>query len=224
MASSTVENYLKHILVCQQEGEKPVVSMGQVARALEVTPGTATTMVKSMARGGLLHYEPRHGVTLTQQGRASALQVLRRHRLIEFFLVEKLKMDWAEIHEEAELLEHAISDRLLERLDAYLGHPKFDPHGDAIPTADGEMAERVLCGLDACQAGQIVTVARLNDQDTAFLGFAREHGLMPGFSWRVHSCDAQARCLHLVSGATGDSLTLGLGAAAKIWVELDNEA
>src|SRR5262245_12943201 len=126
MASSTVENYLKQILLLSvADGE--LVSMGALAVALEVVPGTATTMVKSLAADGLVDHRPRHGVRLTAEGRRVALGVLRRHRLIETFLVDVLKMDWTKVHAEAEQLEHAISDEVLDRLDALLGHPTTDP-------------------------------------------------------------------------------------------------
>jgi DtxR family Mn-dependent transcriptional regulator len=133
MPTSTVENYLKAILV-RSADEDGVVATGALAEALGLTPGTITTMVKSMASRGLLEHQPREGVRLTPEGRALALAVVRKHRLVETFLVEVLRMDWKEVHEEAEALEHAISDRVLLRIDALLGHPVSDPHGDPIPS------------------------------------------------------------------------------------------
>src|SRR6185295_18995173 len=112
--------------------------MGGLATALAVVPGTATTMVKSLADGGLVDHRPRYGVKLTTEGRRVALNVLRKHRLVETFLVNVLKMDWAKVHPEAEKLEHAISDEVLDRLDALLGHPTVDPHGDPIPSRQGK--------------------------------------------------------------------------------------
>src|SRR3954453_20610991 len=109
MASSTVENYLKHILLLS-DGSSALVSMGALAGSLEVVPGTVTTMIKALAREGLVNHRPRHGVRLTEAGRRAALGVIRRHRLVETFLVSVLKMDWASVHSEAEQLEHAISD------------------------------------------------------------------------------------------------------------------
>ena len=141
MPTSTVENYLKAILV-RSSGEDDVVSTGALAEALGVTPGTITTMVKSMASRGLLERQPREGVRLTPDGRALALAVVRKHRLVETFLVQVLKMDWKEVHEEAEALEHAISDRVLLRIDAILGHPAADPHGDPIPSRRSPLLDR----------------------------------------------------------------------------------
>ena len=119
MATSTVENYIKQIYhLHQQVGRTELVAMGELATALRVVPGTATSMIKTLADAGLVDYEPRAGVRLTAAGRKLALHVLRRHRLVELFLVQILGMNWAEIHDEAEQLEHVISDRVLDRIDA----------------------------------------------------------------------------------------------------------
>src|ERR671913_226474 len=144
LPSSTVENYLKAIF--QGQAALPagarLVSMGQVAAALSVTPGTATTMVKALAESGLAEYEPYSGVRLTAAGEKLAVLVLRRHRLRELFLVKVMGMSWAEVHEEAEHLEHAVSERLIERIDEMLGRPAVDPHGDPIPDSRGSLARR----------------------------------------------------------------------------------
>src|SRR6185436_12755843 len=121
-ASSTVENYLKAIYLSQLGApEERLMPMGQLAGSLGVTPGTATTMVKALAEAGLVEYEPYSGVRLSGAGEKLAAMVLRRHRLIERFLVDVMGMSWAEVHDEAELLEHAVSDRLVERMDEMLG-------------------------------------------------------------------------------------------------------
>ncbi len=112
--------------------------MGQLASALGVVPGTATTMVKTLAESGLVHYEPYMGVRLTPAGEKLAALVLRRHRLIELFLVKVLGMNWSEVHDEAERLEHAVSERLIDRIDDMLGRPSVDPHGDPIPGPEGQ--------------------------------------------------------------------------------------
>lgn len=219
MPSSTVENYLKHIYVAAEKSKDGTVSMGTVSKRLAVTPGTATSMVKSMARDNLLQYEPRHGVTLTDDGRSAALQVLRRHRLIEFFLAQTLKMDWSEVHEEAERLEHAVSDKLIARLDDFLGNPQFDPHGDAIPAANGEVAKRDLSRLSEFPLGSKCRVARIGDQDGEFLRFASENGFHLGAPLVVVRADAHADIVEICFEGNIDSHTLGLTAAARIWVE-----
>jgi DtxR family Mn-dependent transcriptional regulator len=137
LPSATVENYLKAIFEAQLPLPKKsdLVPMGQLAVALGVVPGTATTMVKALSDSGLVQYEPYAGVRLTPSGERLAATVVRRHRLIERFLVEVLGMSWAEVHDEAEHLEHAMSDRLIERIDEMLGRPAVDPHEDPIPAA-----------------------------------------------------------------------------------------
>lgn len=197
MPSSTIENYAKNIYLLSQQLGREQVPMGEVARALGVVPGTATTMIKSLARHGYAEYEPRAGVALSAEGRTLALQVLRRHRLIETFLVEKLGMDWGEIHEEAEALEHAVSERMLERLDAFLGRPSYDPHGDPIPDASGRMQTRQLRPLSECQAGTQTRIGRILDQEEAFLRFVQEHGLTPGSLIAVRRFNASAQCLEV---------------------------
>src|ERR1051326_9591616 len=142
LPSSTVENYLKAIYQGQSalDADDRLVSMGQVAAALRVTPGTATTMIKALAESGLAEYEPYSGVRLTAAGERLASLVLRRHRLVELFLVQVMGMSWAEVHDEAEQLEHVVSERLIERIDDMLGRPTRDPHGDPIPSAEGAIA------------------------------------------------------------------------------------
>ncbi len=133
MPSLTVENYVKTIFqICAASGGEPAAT-GQVATALAVSPGTVTSMLKTLSESNLATYTPYEGVRLTAAGTALALRVVRRHRLIELFLVKTLEMTWDEVHEEAEHMEHAVSDRLIDRIDTFLGHPETDPHGDPIP-------------------------------------------------------------------------------------------
>jgi DtxR family transcriptional regulator, Mn-dependent transcriptional regulator len=216
VATSTVENYLKAILI-HSEGETAVVAMGVLPGALGVTAGTVTTMVKSMVAQGYLDHLPREGVRLTPAGRRLALAVQRKHRLVETFLVQALRMDWKEVHEEAEALEHAISDRVLARLDEFLGRPEADPHGDPIPAAGrGGSGRGNPVTLASCEQRRALRVERILDQSGAFLEFVQRTGLKPGTRVRVSSRDAAAgvvRC-SLASGET----TLGLPEAAKIQV------
>src|SRR5437867_946938 len=171
LPSSTVENYLKAIYQGQAalSGENRLVAMGQVAAALGVAPGTATTMVKALAESGLADYEPYSGVRLTAAGEKLAGLVLRRHRLVELFLVQVMGMSWAEVHEEAEQLEHVVSERLIDRIDHMLGRPARDPHGDPIPDAEGTIAPKHVESLLTCPIGTMLRVTRIADQDPAFL-------------------------------------------------------
>jgi DtxR family transcriptional regulator, Mn-dependent transcriptional regulator len=219
MPSSTVENYLKQIYLEQQPLEGELVAMGRLAAAMNVTPGTATTMIKALAEANLVTYEPRTGVRLTKAGEQLALHVLRRHRLVELFLVKVLGLDWSEVHEEAEHLEHAISDKVLEKIDAFLGHPSADPHGDPIPTSKGKVAPQNLQSLAECELGKMVKIARIADQEAAFLQFLHRSGLTPGVALIVQSRDPHADSVVLkISGKP--SVSLGTIAAAKILVEL----
>jgi DtxR family Mn-dependent transcriptional regulator len=219
MPSPTVENYLKQIYLEQQAaGPGQLVSMGKLATVMGVVPGTATSMVKTLADSGLVSYEPRGGLRLTRGGEQLALRVLRRHRLVELFLVKVLGLDWSEVHAEAEELEHAISDKVLERIDALLERPSVDPHGDPIPTAKGKLAEPRHTSLLDCEAGARVRVARVLDQNPAFLQFINRCGLTPGTILTIESRDALAAAV-TVKPEQRPAITLGTAAVTKILVE-----
>jgi DtxR family Mn-dependent transcriptional regulator len=218
MPTSTVEDYLKCILLEQELDSAALVSMGQVAAALKVAPGTVTAMVKTLADSGLVAYEPYSGVRLTPSGRQLAARVLRRHRLIELFLVKVMGMDWSEVHPEAEELEHAVSDRLMERMDEMLGYPSVDPHGDPIPDVHGVVAAPVLPSLLTCATGVSLRVARVADQSRDFLQLVERRGLKPGSGLRVEHRDEAADTVDLRL-ESAELLSLGNRAASKIFVE-----
>jgi len=220
--SSTVENYLKAIYQGQLllPADIRLVPMGQVAAALNVTPGTATTMVKALAESDLAEYEPYTGVRLTPAGEKLAVLVLRRHRLVELFLVQVMGMSWAEVHDEAEQLEHVVSERLIERIDEMLGRPTRDPHGDPIPTAEGAITPLHHQNLLTCPIGTPLKVTRIADQDPAFLRFIENNGLKPGQSIEVETRDAAADSVKL-RGRNLLSITIGARAASKLLVELE---
>lgn len=218
LPTSTVENYVKQILIEQQQVPSDPVSVGRVASGLGVVPGTATAMMKSLAEADLVDYAPRRGVRLTPAGERLALDVLRRHRLIELFLVKVLELDWAEIHEEAEKLEHVISERVLERIDVLLGHPQVDPHGDPIPTAKGVYPNQELETLRSCAVSTDLQISRISDQESDFLRFAQKNGLRPGVRIVVEEKADVAGTVR-IRFADGKKLTLGTAAAEKIQVE-----
>ncbi len=219
MPSSTVEDYVKRIYLEQAAARGALVPMGRLAAAMKVVPGTATSMIQALAKSGLVEYEPRGGVRLTRGGEQLALHVLRRHRLVELLLVKVLGLDWSEVHDEAEELEHVISDRVLERIDALLGHPSVDPHGDPIPTAKGKLAPPPpRRSLADCDLGRPYRVTRVIDQDPAFLQFVDRRGLVPGVTLVVEVRDAPADAVS-VRPADRKPVTLGNAAAAKILVE-----
>jgi DtxR family Mn-dependent transcriptional regulator len=219
LPSSTVENYLKAIHQGQSSlgPDQRLVPMGQVALALGVTPGTATTMVKALAESGLAQYEPYSGVRLSAAGEKLAGLVLRRHRLVELFLVQVMGMSWAEVHDDAEQLEHVVSDRLIDRIDEMLGRPTHDPHGDPIPNPDGSIATRNLESLLTCALGAPLRVTRITDQDPAFLRFIESNGLKPGEQVQVESRDDAADAVVIRQGAR--AITIGARAASKLLVE-----
>jgi DtxR family Mn-dependent transcriptional regulator len=220
LPSQTVENYLKTIFLAQASRSTPdgLVPMGQIASALGVVPGTATTMVKALSESGLVHYEPYMGVRLTPAGEKLAGLVLRRHRLIELFLVRILGMNWTEVHDEAERLEHAVSERLIERIDAMLGRPAVDPHGDPIPSAEGHVTPTDDLDLANVPVKTRVHVTRVIDQEPEFLRFIERCDLTPGREVTVESRDLAADSVRLTNGA-GKELTIGARAAAKVLVK-----
>ena len=227
LPSQTVENYLKTIHLTEAanrahvqapSGERALVPMGQLASALGVVPGTATTMVKALADAGLVHYEPYMGVRLTEAGEKLASLVLRRHRLIELFLVKVLGMSWTEVHDEAERLEHAVSERLIDLIDEMLGRPEADPHGDPIPTAEGTISHPAYVDLLSAPMGIPLTVARVVDQGPEFLRFIEDRHLMPGSSVVIESRDDMADSVQLRTD-TGVEITIGAKAASKVLVE-----
>jgi len=222
LPSSTVENYLKAIYVGETHlvGSQKLVPMGQLAGALGIAPGTATTMVKALAESGLVIYEPYNGVRLTSAGEKLAARVLRRHRLIELFLVQVMGMKWDEVHDDAEQMEHVVSDRLIERIDEMLGRPEFDPHGDPIPNAEGQLAQRTLETLLTCPLHTMVTVARVTDQDAAFLRFIEGNNLKPGQKIEVEERDEVSDSVRL-RGSNDRRMTIGARAASKLLVTAD---
>lgn len=218
MPSQAAEDYLKHILLLQQQTPDQLVGMGDLAESLCVVPGTATSMVKKLAREKHVNYEAYSGVKLTPKGRRIALRVLRRHRLIETLLVETFGLDWSEVHEEAEQLEHTISDKLLERIDDFLGHPLVDPHGDPIPDRDGRIPPVSLKRLVDCRAGDRICITCVVDQNQRFLHFIDEHGLRPGTILTVVETDEASDAMRIRTGGKSP-LTMGFAAARKLLVE-----
>src|SRR3954466_10370849 len=157
--SLTVENYVKGIyLIASRREAGSAVSTGEIAQALGVSPGTVTGMLKTLSEAALATYTPYEGARLTPSGQQLAMKVIRRHRLLELFLVQTLNMPWDEVHEEAEHMEHAASERLIDRIDAYLGQPAVDPHGDPIPRPDGTIPRPEGTPLATLPRGQAFRV------------------------------------------------------------------
>src|SRR5438105_1231537 len=182
MPSLTVENYLKAILQLVIASKSEWISTGQLATTVNVSPGSVTSMLKTLAESGLATYKPYEGVSLTKAGRNLALRMLRRHRLIELFLVRTLDLTWDQVHEEAENMEHAVSDVLIDRMDEYLGRPDADPHGDPIPSANGLMRGSVARAvpLSTCPPPSRIRIVRVLNQEPGFLRYLTDTGLELG--------------------------------------------
>ena len=174
--SASVEDYVKAIWEVAGSG---AASTKDVAERLSIAPPSVTNMFVRLQEMGLVEYERYRGASLTRLGQEEALRLIRRHRLIETFLLEHLGYSWREVHEEAERLEHAVSDGFTERLAEFLGHPDQDPHGDPIPAADGSFAPDDSFPLGQAEAGQRVRISKVGD-DPSVLEYLGEHGLVPG--------------------------------------------
>lgn len=184
MPTTSVENYLKAVYHLQSQREERVKTK-EIAERLDISLPSVTSMLKSLAEEGLVDYMPYKGVRLTPAGTKAALRVIRNHRLIEVFLMQTLGFSWDEVHDEAERLEHAVSEMLVTRIDEFLGHPKFDPHGDPIPTADGEVHRPETIPLSDALAGSRYRVERVLDQEPEVLRHLEKIGLTPSATLRV---------------------------------------
>lgn len=183
MPSVSVENYLKAIYRLQSRVER--VKTKDLAEALDVSLPSITNMLKSLSAEGLVAYQPYKGARLTEKGGEHALKVIRKHRLVEMFLVETLGFTWDEVHVEAEQLEHAVSDLVAERMAVFLGDPKFDPHGDPIPTAQGVIHETDSIPLSTAEPGFQGRVVRVLDQAPDVLRHLTRVGLTPSSQVKV---------------------------------------
>jgi DtxR family Mn-dependent transcriptional regulator len=219
MPTSTAENYLKAIWLNEERGDE-MTTIGALAKALRLTKGSVTTMAKSLASKGMVEHHFREGVRLTAEGRAVAVNVLRKHRLVETFLVQVLQMDWTAVHREAEALEHAVSDEVLDRIDTMLGHPATDPHGDPIPNRKGQLGKSGdKMTLATCLPQKPLRVVRINDQTPEFLEFIQKIGLKPGTDLRVAMRDKASGVIHCNLKPNQDTV-LGFPEAGKIEVRV----
>ena len=181
MARASEENYLKTIYKLSRDGER--AGTGSIAEVLEVSASSVTGMIQRMHERGLLTYEKHNGAKLTTEGKRKALGIIRRHRLWEVFLTEKLRFTSSEVHEIAEELEHIDHGELIERLDQYLGRPHYDPHGDPIPAKGGDMPENLLLPLAEIELATPAEIKRLLDHEQALINYLNRMGL--GFGTRV---------------------------------------
>jgi len=177
--SQAVEDYTKAIFSLQSATDGPV-STNALAERLGITSGSVSAMLKRLDELGLITHEPYRGVRLTEDGRRIALEVIRHHRLLESYLAEALGMPWDRVHDEAEVLEHVLSEDLEALIDAKLGHPTVDPHGDPIPSAELELEERSTRQLESLEPGEQGVFVRVSDSDPEMLRYLGERGISPG--------------------------------------------
>lgn len=179
MHRQAIEDYLKTIYELAEKDAR--VSTSQIAEAMQVKPASVTNMMKRLAALNLVNYKKSYGVTLTSKGKKIALKMIRHHRLIELFLTQELGFGWEEVHEQAELLEHVISKQFAERIADILGDPQFDPHGDPIPSNDGEIVSRCSEPLSTLTTGHTAVVLRVTKStDSDLLCYLAELGMVPG--------------------------------------------
>jgi DtxR family Mn-dependent transcriptional regulator len=183
-ATEAVDDYAKAIYALQRQ-EGGAVSTSALSERLGVAPSSVTAMVKRLDELHLVRYEPYHGVTLTAAGERVALEVIRHHRLIEAFLADALEMPWDRVHDEAEVLEHYISEDLERRIAEKLGNPSMDPHGDPIPTPDLALAADRTTALERLAVGDVAIFSRVSDSDPEMLRYLAERGIRPGVRLRV---------------------------------------
>lgn len=212
--SATEENYLKAIYKYSPSGE--LVGTNTLAKSLQTTPASVTDMLKRLSDKALVEYQPYHGVRLLEPGKKIALQIIRKHRLWEVFLVNTLNFTWDEVHETAEQLEHVNSALLVDKLDEFLGYPKFDPHGDPIPNKDGEFTERATRMLSVCHAGEQVIVAGVTEDAPDFLQYLDRIGLRIGTKLLIEDVISFDRSLILSFG--GREVVFGGDIAGRILV------
>lgn len=213
--STVAQDYLKVIWSATEWSETPI-TVKQLAERLGVRAATISDGIRRLADQGMLVHEPYGGIELTETGRRHAVAMVRRHRLIETFLVEELGYGWDEVHDEAEVLEHAVSDELVERIDRRLGFPSRDPHGDPIPSADGTPHRPDATPLLDAPAGVALTVSRISDADPAVLRYLADRGIVPDTELSVDEHREFAGDITVRLG--GEEVVIGSTAAGAVWV------
>ncbi|WP_307218329.1 metal-dependent transcriptional regulator [Microbacterium sp. SORGH_AS_0888] len=210
-----VEDYVTLIWKAYEwPGGEP--STTDLAAQLGVTASTVSANLKKLARDGFLHYEPYGRIELTGEGRQVAVAVVRRHRILETYLVRRLGLTWDQVHEEADRLEHAVSDLVLDRMDAALGHPARDPHGDPIPAADGSVPADDSYPLSEASQGQVVDVVRVSDRSADVLRYLQEREITPGARLRIAEVHTAAGTIRVDTAASSVELSTVAASALRV--------
>ncbi len=218
--TQTEENHLKAIFKLTERESDPA-GTNNIARELATTAASVTDMLKRLAKKGLIDYVPRRGCTLTAKGQTIATHLVRKHRLCETFLVDKLDFSWDEVHEIAEQLEHIQSPELVERLSAFLGHPRFDPHGDPIPDADGRMLDRIQVALNQLEINLSAVVVGVREHEPAFLQFLDRSGLGLGAAFTLKDRSEYDKSL-ILSLKDGREITVSQKVGRNLLVQAQN--
>lgn len=215
--SRSVEDYLKAIYASNSRGVAAGTS--ELAKALDVQPASVSGMVKKLAEEGMLEHERYHGVRLTERGEREALKILRRHRVIESYLVERLGYSWDDVHDEAERLEHAASDDLIDRMSESLGNPTTDPHGSPIPNRDGEIDRTHYQTLSATPPKTAVRIRSVSDDNPTHLRFLESVGMLPGTKVVVESVQSSDGTITVRVGPSGHVVEVEGSVASLIFVQ-----
>ncbi|MER3389452.1 MAG: metal-dependent transcriptional regulator [Microcella sp.] len=219
--SVAIDDYLK-VIYAHTEWQPEPITPSQLAARLGLAPSSVTEMVKKLAASGLVDHQPYSAIRLTVHGQDRAVAMVRRHRLIETWLVRVFGYRWDEVHDEAEVLEHALSDRLLEAIDAQLGHPRRDPHGDIIPSADGTVRRPPAVRLDEARPGLDGTIVRISDRDPDVLRVIDRLGLALDEAITVEAGESPGAGVG-VRRRGGSVIVLAPSIAAAVWVAAAGE-
>ncbi|OFT81335.1 metal-dependent transcriptional regulator [Corynebacterium sp. HMSC29G08] len=218
--SPSTQNYLKAIWALAEWSDEPVTSTS-IAKHLDLRKSTVSEAVRKLGEQDLVQHQPYGAVTLTETGHAFAVAMIRRHRLIETFLVEALGYTWDQVHDEAENLEHSVSDFMVERIDAFLDHPTRDPHGDPIPSASGRIDAPQAVPLTGVEPGQKATIERISDDDPKLLQFLDSHGLVVGATLEVGQGAPYSGALEVRLTGASAAVPLGQEATDSVFVRLE---
>lgn len=213
----STQNYLKAVWSLREWSSDPVTPSALAAK-MGVKLSTVSDAVRKLTDQGLLEHAPYGAVSLTAQGLTHAVAMVRRHRLIESFLVDVLGYRWDQVHEEAETLEHAVSDFMIDRIDEHLGHPIRDPHGDPIPGADGAITQPEAMPLTAWPVGADARVERISDADAELLQFFAEQGIGVGTALSTRSGSPYSAVLEVFVAGSSTPIALGRAATDAVWV------
>lgn len=216
--SQSVEDYLKAIYKLESALDGKGVPTSKLAAEMDVANASVTNMVKRLADLGMVTYESYYGSRLTESGRKIALEMIRHHRLLELYLAEMLGYSWDQVHDEAEKLEHHISEQFEDKISELLNDPKFDPHGDPIPTKEGHIPKQGLKSLAELSEGELTEVRRVKNQSPDLLRYLDEYGLTPGASVTIVKKEPFDGPLEL--NVNGERITLGHNIATDILVQI----